>query len=79
MATLGGVSLRTIRRVEAEAPVPTVDNAAGRDRPQIGCPRSAEAYREVLRATLVDDATLRTVELLHRARSAGYAGQNRAV
>ncbi len=79
VATLSGVSLGTVRLVEAEAAVTTVDNAAERDRRQIGRPPQAEAYREVLLTALADDAALRTVELLHRARLAGYTGGKTAL
>jgi transposase len=79
VATLSGVSVGTVRRVVDETAVTTVDNDAERDRRQIGRPPKAEAYREVLLAALADDATLRTVELLHRARLAGYTGGKSAL
>jgi hypothetical protein len=67
---LGG----TVRGVSAEDAVETVDNADERARREIGRPSTAEAYRDVLVQALREDATLRSVELLHRARQAGYAG-----
>jgi transposase len=79
VATLSGVSVGTVRRVVDEDAVTTVDNEAERDRRQVGRPPKAEAYREVLLAALADDATLRTVELLHRARLAGYTGGKTAL
>ncbi|HEX2342299.1 MAG TPA: IS21 family transposase [Vicinamibacterales bacterium] len=79
IATLSGVSEKTARRIAAEAPVTTVDNAAERARRQVGRPSKAEAYREVLVQALTEDPTLRTVELLHRARQAGYTGGKSAV
>ena len=63
----------------AEDPVSTVDNAAERVRRQVGRPSKAEAYREVLVEALTEDSGLRSVELLHRARQAGYTGGKSAV
>ena len=79
VATLSGTSIGTVRRVVDEDAVTTVDNDAERDRRHVGRPSKAEAFREVLLAALVDDATLRTVELLHRARGAGYTGGKTAL
>jgi transposase len=79
VAALSGVSVRTVRRVAAEAAVTTVDNEAERARRQVGRPSKAEAYREVLVQALTEDAALRSIELLHRARVAGYAGGKTAL
>ena len=73
VAALSGVSVRTVRRVAAEAAVTTVDEAK-RARRQVGRPSKAEAYRGVLVQALTEDAALRSIELLHRARVAGYTG-----
>jgi Homeodomain-like domain len=74
IAALSGVSGRTVRRVAAEAPVTAVDNAAERVRRQVGRLAKADAYREVVAAALTEDPALRSVEMLHRARLAGYTG-----
>ena len=79
VAALTGISVRTARRVAAEAAVTAIDNAAERDRRHIGRPSKAEAYREVLVQALTEDPALRSVELLHRARLAGYTGGKSAV
>jgi transposase len=79
VAALTGVSVGTARRVAAEDGVTTVDNSAERARRQIGRPSKAEAYREVLVQALTEDPTLKSVELLHRARLAGYTGGKSAV
>jgi predicted transcriptional regulator len=71
IAALSGVSEKTARRIAAEDPVDTVDNAAERARRQVGRPSKAEAYRDVLVQALTEDPALRSVELLHRARLAG--------
>ncbi len=74
VAALSGVFVGTVRRVVDEAAVTTVDNDAERDRRQIGRQPKAQAYLEVFWGVLAEDATLRTIELLHRARGAGYTG-----
>ena len=79
IAALSGVSEKTARRIAAETPVAAVDNAAERARRQVGRPSKAEAYRDVLVKALTEDPALRSVELLHRARLAGYTGGKSAV
>jgi transposase len=79
VASLTGVSVGTARRVAAEEAVTTVDNAAERAQRQIGRPSKAEPYRDVLVQALTEDPALRSVELLHRARLAGYTGGKSAV
>jgi transposase len=79
VAALSGVSIGTVRRVAAEDAIESVDNAAARARRQIGRPSKAEAYRELLVSALTEEPTLRSVELLHRARQAGYAGGKSAL
>src|SRR5262245_30325927 len=79
VAALSGVSVGTARRVAAEEAVATVDNVAERARRRIGRPSTADAYREVLVAALTEDPSLRSVELLHRARLQGYAGGKSAL
>src|SRR5262245_26478162 len=79
VAALSGVSVGTARRVAAEEAVATVDNVAERARRRIGRPSTADAYREVLVAALTEDPSLRSVELLHRARLQGSAGGKRAL
>jgi transposase len=79
IAALSGVSEKTARRIAAEVPVTTVDNAAERARRQVGRPSKAEAYREILVQALTEDPALRSVELLYRARQAGYTGGKSAV
>jgi transposase len=79
IAALSGVSEKTARRIATENPVTTVDNEAERARRQVGRPSKAEAYRDVLVQALTEDPGLRSVELLHRARLAGYTGGKSAV
>jgi transposase len=79
VAKLAGVSVGTARRVAVEDGITTVDNGAERKRRQIGRPSKADAYREVLVQALRDEPTLKSVELLHRARVAGYTGGKSAL
>jgi hypothetical protein len=79
IAALSGVSEKTARRIAAEDPVTAVDNTAERARRQVGRPSKAEAYRDVLVQALTENPELRSVELLHRARQAGYAGGKSAL
>ena len=79
IAALSGVSVRTVRRIAAETEITTIDNAAERARREVGRPSTADAYRDVLVKALTEEPTLRTVELLHRARQAGYTGGKSAI
>ena len=79
IAALSGVSVRTVRRVAAETDITTIDNAAERARRQVGRPSKADAYGDVLVQALTQEPTLRSVELLHRARQAGYTGGKSAI
>jgi hypothetical protein len=51
--------------------------AAERTRRQVGRPSKADGYRDLLVQALMEEPTLRSVELLHRARQAGYTGGKR--
>ncbi len=79
VAELSGVWVGTVRRIEGEEAIATVDNEAEREKRRIGRPSTAEAYRDVVRTALAEDATLRPVEFLHRARQAGYTGGKSAL
>jgi uncharacterized lipoprotein YbaY len=79
IAALSGVSVRTVRRVAAETAITTIDNAAERTRRQVGRPSKADTYRDLLMHALTEEPTLRSVELLHRARQAGYTGGKSAI
>jgi hypothetical protein len=63
-----------VRTVPPETDITTIHNAAERARRQVGRPSKAEEYRDVLMAALTEEPALRSVELLHRARHAGYTG-----
>lgn len=79
VAKLAGVGQRSVQRVEAEAAVTTTDTTVERAKRRIGRPSKAEPFRAFLVAQLTQDGDLRTVELLHRARQAGYVGRKSAL
>src|SRR5688572_320726 len=79
VAKLTGVGRASVRRIEAEAAVSSVDTAAERERRSIGRPSKAEPYRSFLAEQLASEPEVRVVELLHRARQRGYAGGKSAL
>jgi transposase len=79
VAKLAGVGRASVRRVEAEGAVSTVDTAAERVRRGIGRPSKAEPFRTFLVEQLAAEPELRVVELLHRARHRGYEGGKSAL
>jgi transposase len=76
---LAGVSQSSVQRVEAERAVRTFDSLAERVRRGIGRPSKAEAFRALLVAELARQPWVLGVELLRRARLAGYAGGKSAL
>jgi transposase len=79
IATLTDVSIRSVRRVEAEADVSHVDDAGERDRRGIGRPSTAEPLRPLVVELLAEDPALLSVEIFRRARLAGYPGGKSAL
>lgn len=69
-----GVSERSVRTIESEPAVATVDDTAERRRRRIGRPSKAEPFRDFIVATLKDEPELMSLELLRRARLKGYTG-----
>jgi transposase len=79
IATLTDVSVRSVRRVEAEPDVSHVDDAGERDRRRIGRPSLAEPFRARVVAWLAQDPALLSVEIFRRAKLAGYPGGKSAL
>src|SRR5882762_9258932 len=79
IATLTDVSVRSVRRVEAEADVCHVDDAGERDRRRIGRPSTAEPLRPLVVELLAQDPALLSVEIFRRAKLAGYPGGKSAL
>lgn len=78
-ADLAGVSVRSVRRVEAEGAVSDADNQAERSRRRIGRPSKAEPFRPFVVELLTKEPELLSLEVLRRARLAGYAGGKSAL
>ena len=79
IATLTDVSVRSLRRVEAEPDVSHVDDAGERNRRRIGRPSTAEPFRSWVVELLALDPTLLSVEIFRRAKLAGYRGGKSAL
>jgi transposase len=79
VAKFAGVSERSVRRVEDEEPVASVDDAGERQRRRIGRPAKAEAFRQFAVDLLAAEPTLLSLEVLRRARLSGYAGGKSAL
>jgi transposase len=79
VARLAGVSQSTVQRVEAEEPVQVFDTPAEREERRIGRPSKAEPFRSFAVAELTKEPHLLAVELLRRARAAGYTGGKSAM
>ena len=77
VARFAGVNERTVRRVAREAPVTQLEAVPVPHR--VGRPSTAEPYRQVVTDILGQDATLLSVEILRRARVAGYDGGKTAL
>jgi transposase len=79
VAELAGVSRRSVVRVEAEEAVGQVDNGAERAKRRIGRPSKAEPFRPFVVELLTKEPELLSLEVVRRARLAGYAGGKSAL
>jgi transposase len=79
VARLVGVSARSVHRIAEESPVVQVDDAAEREKRQIGRPSLVEDFRKFVLEILKEDADLPSREILRRAREAGYQGGKTAL
>lgn len=79
VAKLAGVSQSSVQRIESEAPVVALDVAAERTRRGVGRPSKVEAYRTLLSTEIAKQPDVMAVELLRRARLAGYRGGKSAL
>lgn len=78
VASLAGVSRRSVRRVEAEVAVNHVDTAAELARRGVGRPSKAEPSRPFVLELLAVEPTLLSLELLRRSKLKGYVGSKSA-
>jgi transposase len=74
VAALTGVSLRSVREIDGEPEVTNVDDAAERERRRIGRPSTVEQFRSLVAGVIAEEPELLSLEVLRRARLAGYAG-----
>src|SRR5438552_4164698 len=74
VSRLAGVSVRSVQRVEVEAPVAHVDDEAERIRRNVGRPSKVEPFRGFVVEQLTTEPHLLSLEILRRARLAGYQG-----
>jgi transposase len=79
VATLAGVSRRSVQRVDTEATVTQIDTAREREMRGIGRPATAEPFRSVIAEILAQEPELLSVEILRRAKLKGYAGGKTAL
>ncbi len=78
VATLAGVSRRSVARVETEVAISHVDTAAEIARRGVGRPSKAEPFRTLVIELLSAEPTLLSLELLRRAKLKGYPGSKTA-
>jgi transposase len=74
VARLTGACERTVRSVAREAEVTSIDDGLERRRRAIGRPSKAEPFRELVTRLLADEPGMMSLEVLRRARLAGYTG-----
>ena len=79
VARLTGVSLHSVSRMAQEAPVVLIDDAAERAKRRIGRPSLAKVFRKLVAEILQAKADLPSLEVLRRAREAGYRGGKAAL
>lgn len=79
IARLSGVSVRSVQRMAEENPVLQVDDEAERRKRQIGRPSTVQNFRKQVVGILQQEPDLATLEILRRAREAGYAGGKTAL
>jgi transposase len=79
VAELTGVSVRSVREIEAEPEVMSTDDAAERERRRIGRPSTVERFREFVAGVLSGEPDLLSLEILRRARLDGYTGGKSAL
>jgi transposase len=72
------VSVRQVRRVEAEPPIEETDDTALRQGRHVGRPKVAEPFRDFVVKQLQKDSELITLELLRQARDNGYKSSKSA-
>src|SRR5688572_27206664 len=75
-ADVAGVSKSTVQRVAKE---PVVESATKMPPRGVGRPSKVEAFAPLLKGILLKEPELPTLEVLHRAKEAGYTGGKSAL
>jgi transposase len=79
VATEAGISERSVRRIEGEAPVEALGSEGLTESRGVGRPSVLGEHRERLVRLLAEEPRLKTVEILHRMRQLGYRGGKTAL
>jgi hypothetical protein len=79
VARLTGVSLCSVKRIAQEGPVVHVDDAAERAQRQVGRPSRVANFRKPILGILQQEPDLASLEILRRAREAGYEGADASI
>lgn len=79
VARLAGVSRRSVQRVDTEGAVTHLDMVQERERRGVGRPAKAERVRPLVAELLTREPDVLSVEILRRARLAGYHGGKTAL
>ena len=79
IAMRAGISVRSVQRVETEPAITHVNDADAREQRAIGRPSKAEPFRPFLVDVLAREPVLLSVEILRRAKLAGYTGGKTAL
>lgn len=78
VASRTGVSLAAIRRIERESEVADIDDRGARRERGIGRPSKAQPFVDQVKQWLAEEPDTPTLELLRRAKLAGYEGHKSA-
>ena len=73
------VSQSTVQRVAREPAIEQIDEQAARAARKLGRPSVAQPFSSLIQALLKEEPTMLSVEVLRRARLAGYAGGKSAL
>lgn len=79
IASLAGVSVRSVRRITNEPPVTNLDTNTEKRRRRVGRPSTVEKHRDRIAHLLEEEPQIKTVEILHRLKTKGYEGGKTAV
>jgi transposase len=79
VARLAGVSRRSVQRVDGEDDVTHLDIGQERERRGVGRPAKAEPVRRLVVELLTREPDVLSVEILRRAKHAGYTGGKTAL